>query len=151
MGKKFFFVMVLVLVCSVYTNQNESKAIMNASPASASADKPSQHKYRAPYKIINSRYVSRSNIKHTVSNSNDVRIRIMQNGQDNVDIEDFFMGYDSGTEYKMGNVYGIENPNLPLYVKITYRSWNTFHAVQSDVNYEFIIFYPGTWDVTICN
>ena len=33
----------------------------------------------------------------------------MLNGVDNTDIEDFSMAYNSGTEYRMGNVYGIEN------------------------------------------
>jgi hypothetical protein len=75
----------------------------------------------------------------------------MQNGKDNTDIEDFSLAHDSGNEYRMGNIYGIDYSSLPLYVKVTYRSWNTFHAVQFDVTYEFIVYYPGTWDVTICN
>ena len=70
---------------------------------------------------------------------------------DNTDIEDFSLAYDSGNEYRMGNTVGIENSSLPLYVKVTYRSWNTFHAVQFDVIYEFVIYCPGTWDVTIFN
>lgn len=153
MGKKLFFVVVLVLVFSVYTNQNESKAIMSASSASASVEKPSQmhHRYKSPYRILNSRYVARSNVKHTFSADNSVRIRIMQNGMDNTEIEDFSMGYDSGNQFDMGNIHGLEHTNLPLYVKVTYRSWNTFHAVQVDVIYEFIIFSPGTWDVTLFN
>ena len=70
---------------------------------------------------------------------------------DNTDIEDLSLAYDSGMEYRMGNTYGIENSIFPLYVKVTYKSWNTFHAVQFDVIYEFVIYIPGTWDVTICN
>jgi hypothetical protein len=153
MGKKLFFTVVLVLVFSFYTNQTESKATVTADPQTVAVDKtsPKDHRNRPPYRVINSRYVSRSDFKHTVSQGNNLRIRIKQNGMDNIDIEDFYMGYDSGNQYRMGNVYGIENTSLPLYVKITYKSWNTFHAVQMDVNYELVIFYPGTWDVTICN
>jgi hypothetical protein len=153
MGKKLFFIVVLVLVCSFYTNQSESKAIIavNSSDAKVGAPTGMDHKEKPPYRIVNSQYVSRSSIKHTYSQGNNVRIRLMQNGMDNLDIEDFSMGYDSGVQYRMGNVYGIENSSLPLYVKVTYRSWNTFHAVQVDVIYEIVIFYPGTWDVTICN
>ncbi len=153
MGKKIFFVVVLVLVGSVYKNQSYSRELVTGSPASTTLDRPSgmHPKYRTPYRIVSSRYVSRSNIKHTSGQGNNVRVRIMQNGADNTDIEDLYMGFDSGVQYRMGNIYGIENSSLPLYVKVTYRSWNTFHAVQVDVNYEFVIFYPGTWDVTIFN
>jgi hypothetical protein len=153
MGKKLFFAVVLVLVSSVYTNQSESKAITTDNSAKASAGEPSRipHKYKPPYRIINSRYVSRSDIKHTLSQGNNVRIKIKLNGVDNTEIEDFSLAYDSGVEYRMGNIYGIENSSLPLYVKVTYRSWNAFHAVQFDVTYEFVIYYPGTWDVVICN
>ena len=153
MEKKLFFILVLVLVFSVYTNQSESKATSNGNPARVGVSESSRndHKYRPPYRIISSRYVSRSDLKHSFSQENNVRIRIMQNGKDNTDIKDFYMGYDSGIQYRMGNVYGIENSTLPLYVKVNYSSWNTFHAVLDDVIYEFIIYYPGTWDVTICN
>jgi hypothetical protein len=153
MGKKLFFTVVLVLVFSFYTNQSESKATITASsPAVAVGETPPKDlKNKPPYRVVNSRYVSRSVFRHTSSQGNNVRIRIKQNGTDNTDIEDFYMGYDSGCQYRMGNVYGIENSSLPLYVKITYKSWNAFHAVQVDVNYELVIFYPGTWDVTICN
>jgi hypothetical protein len=153
MGKKLFFTVVLVLVISLYTNQSDSKAtIMAIYPAAAVVETTrTDHKNKPPYRIVNTRYVSRSEVRHTVSQGNNVRIRIKQNGTDNTDIEDFYMGYDSGSQYRMGNVYGIENSALPLYVKITYKSWNTFHAVKFDVNYELVIFSPGTWDVIICN
>jgi hypothetical protein len=153
MGKKLFFTVVLVLVCSFYTNQSESKAIIASNSASVSIGGPTRmhHKNRPPYTIVKSQYVSRSTVKHSASYGNGVRIKIMQNGMDNTDIEDFSLAHDSGTEYHMGNIVGIDNSSLPLYVKVTYRSWNTFHAVQFDVTYEFVIFYPGTWDVTINN
>jgi hypothetical protein len=153
MGKKLFFIVVLVLAFSFYTDQSESKATITGNSSAVAVGEISRmdHKNKPPYRIVNSRYVSRSDVRHTHSQGNNVRIRIKQNGTDNTDIEDFYMGYDSGTQYRMGNVYGIENSSLPLYVKVTYKSWNTFHAVQFDVNYELVIFSPGTWDVTICN
>ena len=153
MAKKLFIIAMLILGCSVNTFQNESKATINgnSSTESGNLNNSKTHKSRPPYRIVNSRYVSRSAITRMVSHDNGVRIRIMQNGSDNTDIEDFSMAFDSGTEYRMGNVYGIDNSSLPLYVKVTYRSWNTFHAVQFDVSYEFVIYWPGTWNVTICN
>jgi hypothetical protein len=153
MGKKLFFTVVLVLVFSFYTNQSDSKATITANSPAAAVGETSRmdHKNKTPYRIVSTRYVSRSEVRHTASQANNVRIRIKQNGTDNTDISDFYMGYDSGIQYQMGNIYGIENSSLPLYVKITYKSWNTFHAVQVDVNYEIVIFSPGTWDVIICN
>ena len=153
MAKRIILVAVLILGCSFLKFQNESKAAVLNGPSSGSGsiNTSAHNKYKPPYRIINSRYVSRSTIKQSAGHDNGIRIRIMQNGMDNTDIEDFSLAHDSGVEYRMGNVVGIDNSSLPLYVKVTYRSWNTFHAVQFDVIYEFIIYYPGTWDVTICN
>jgi hypothetical protein len=103
-----------------------------------------------PYKIEIRRGVSHFSI-HKLCRGNEVRIKIMQNAVENNDIEDFSLAYDSGNEYRMGNIYGIENITFPLYVKVTYRSWNAFHAGKFDVTFEFIINYPGVWNVTIFN
>ena len=42
------------------------------------------------------------------------------NSVENKEIEDFALAYDSGNEYRMGNIYGIEHVTFPLYVKVTY-------------------------------
>jgi hypothetical protein len=153
MAKRIFLIAMLILGCSIFTFQNESRATARGNSASdpGSLNNSRSHKYRQPYRIVNSRYVARSTVIKSNSHDNGVRIRVMMNGIDNTEIEDFCMAYDSGVEYRMGNVYGIENSRFPLYVKVTYKTWNTFHAVQSDVVYEFVIYSPGTWNVTICN
>ena len=153
MAKKVFLIALLILGCTFYTNQNESRAVDNGNSDSdsGSLDKSRKSKHTAPYRILNYRYVSRSSIQKSIQQNNGVKIKIMQNGIDNTDIEDFYMAFSSGNDYRMGNVYGIENSIFPLYVRVTYRSWNTFHAVQFDVVYEFVIYSPGTWNVTICN
>ena len=153
MAKRIILIAMLFLGCSIYPYQNESKATItsNSAPDSGSLNNNRGHKHKSPYKIVSSRYVSRSSVKRLAGSDYGVRIRIMQNGMDNTEIEDLFLAYDSGMEYRMGNTYGIENSRFPLYVKVTYKSWNTFHAVQSDVIYEFVIYAPGMWDVTICN
>jgi hypothetical protein len=141
MAKRLILIAIIILGCTGFSWDNESKCAVSGGTGSGAerSDKTKEHKYRAPYKIVNSRYVSRSSIKRNVGPVNGVRISIKQNGIDNTDIEDFSLAFNSG------------NSSLPLYVKVTYRSWNTFHAVQFDVTYEFIIFSPGTWDVMICN
>lgn len=154
MAKKIILLAIIFLGCSTFTYLNESRATDadDSSTASVSKVKNKNHRNRAPYRIINSRYVTSSMIQRTSLNSNNgVRIKILQNGMVNYGIEDFSLAYDSGNEYRMGNIFGVENSRLPLYVKVTYRSWNTFHAVQFDVTYEFVIYSPGTWDVTISN
>jgi hypothetical protein len=108
-------------------------------------------RHMTPYTISTSRYVSRSTITRSSAKANEVKLRILQNGDDNTDIEDFYMAYDSGSEYRMSNIYGIQNVIYPLHLKVTYRSWNTFHAVQNDVRFEFTIYSPGTWNVTLFN
>jgi hypothetical protein len=153
MAKKLILIAIFILGYSVFTFHNESMAISSVSSATASGDTGISipHNYSPAYCILTSRYVSRSTLKRSIDHNNGVRIKILLNGMDNTDIENFTMEYDSGNEYRMGNIYGIENASLPLYVKVTYRTWNTFHAVQSDVIYEFVVYCPGTWNVTICN
>jgi hypothetical protein len=178
MVKKLFLIVSLIFGSYVYAQQSDIKVNPTDFSVSNSGSRESnpvnaknignnaggvfhegQMKYpgskgkmrRTPYKITNSRYVTRSTIRKAVGSANDVRIRIMQNGLDNTDIEDLSLAYNSGSEYRMSNIYGIQNPIFPLYVKVTYRSWNVFHSVQFDVTYEFTLYSRGTWDVNISN
>jgi hypothetical protein len=153
MAKKIFLIAILILGCSVYIFQNESKATISNNSASDSSNlnNSKSHKHLPPYRILNNRYVTRSTITKSIGHNYGVAIKLLQNGIDNTDIEDFSLAYNNGTEYRMGNVYGIENTTFPLFVKVTYKAWNTFHAVQFDVTYEFVIYYPGNWNVTIWN
>lgn len=114
-------------------------------------DKYLGEKLIPPFKITNSRSVSRSTISKSINVGNGVRIRILQGGSDNTTIEDFSLAYDSGGEYRVGNTFGIQNTLIPLDVKVRYRSWNQLHSTQYDVIFEFTINDPGTWDVAITN
>jgi hypothetical protein len=114
-------------------------------------DKYLGEKLMPPFKITNSRSVSRSTITKSISSVNGVRIKILQGGSDNTTIEDFYLTYDSGDEYRMGNTFGIQNTLFPLDVKVRYRTWNQMHSAQYDVVFEFTIYDPGTWDVVITN
>ena len=178
MVNKLFLTVILIFSSCVYAQQSDDKAILTDISGSYSgswksdmthgkgmytrADGTSHEgrwinsnsmrkRHMPPYKITNSLYVSRSTIKRAINQANEVRIRVMQNGHENTDIEDFSLAYDSGNEYRVSNIYGIQNTSLPLYLKVTYRSWNVFHAVQNDVSFEVTIFAPGTWDITLLN
>jgi hypothetical protein len=102
------------------------------------------------FRVTTKQYVTRSSFQK-VGPGHEVRIRILKSGADNTDIEDFSMAYEHGTEYRTGNTVGIDNITFPFYNKVSYRSWNSFHAVQFDVRFEFTIYDPGVWDVTIYN
>ena len=73
----------------------------------------------------------------------------MQGGLDNISIEDFSLVYDSGSEYRSGNYYGIENVKFPVNVKVKYRSWNQLMTTQYNVIFEFVINQPGSWEIVI--
>lgn len=114
-------------------------------------DKYMGKKEIVPYKIITSMSVSRSTITKTKDRNYRVKIQIKQGGMDNISIENFTMVYDSGSEYRSGNYYGIDNVRFPLSVKVKYRSWNQLMTSQYNVIFEFIINEPGGWDVVIIN
>jgi len=72
-------------------------------------------------------------------------------GMDNIEIEDFFMSYSSGSEFRNSGTFGIQNASFPLFVVVNYRSWNQLHSRQYDVDFEFTIFEPASWDVMLTN
>jgi hypothetical protein len=114
-------------------------------------DKYAGKKIIAPYSIVSSMSVLRSTFAKTNDRNNAVNIRIKIGGMDNISIEGFSMVYDSGSEYRSGNYYGLDNVRYPLSVKIKYRSWNQLMSSQFNVVFEFVINEPGTWDVVIQN
>jgi hypothetical protein len=105
----------------------------------------------APFMIVSSLSVARYTFTKNPEKNDRVKIRLMQSGQDNTDIEDFSVVYDSGTEYRSGNFYGIENVTYPLTVKVKYRCWNQLKTSQFNVIFEFLINEHGSWDVVISN
>lgn len=106
---------------------------------------------KAAYQIHSTVGVSRYTFKKTVAAMPGVKLRITQVGADNLGIEDFSLAYDSGDEYRVGNVFGIQNILFPLRVSVRYRTWNAFHTAQYDVFFEYTINEPGLWEVMISN
>jgi hypothetical protein len=104
-----------------------------------------------PYEIITSRSVDRYSINKSAGTPNEVEIRITQGGADNTTISSPSISYDSGTEYRMGNVFGIRNINYPVTLKVIYSTWTQLHTVQYEVTFEFRINEPGLWKVIIAN
>jgi hypothetical protein len=103
------------------------------------------------FKVMNTLSVTRYNIAKTSNIGNEVRIKILQAGSDNMTIEDLSLAYDSGQEYRMGSNLVIQNVLFPLDMKIKYRCSNLFRTSQFNVIFEFAIFEAGTWEVTITN
>lgn len=106
----------------------------------------------SPYKIIRSMSVTRYTITKAPEKADRVKIRITQAGRDNSSgIVDFSLAYDSGSEYRNGSYYGIDNIIFPVTVKVKYRTWNLLRTTQYDVQFEFLINERGSWDVVISN
>ncbi len=114
-------------------------------------DKYMGKKAAYPYRIVSSLSVSRYTFTKSADKNNIILIRIMQGGLDNISIEDFSLAYDSGTEFRNGNYYGLENVRFPLTVKLKYRTWNQLMTSQSNVIFEFLINQPGSWKVVVVN
>jgi hypothetical protein len=96
--------------------------------------------------------VTRYTITKGPERADRVQIKITQAGRDNSSaVEDFSLAYDSGSEYRNGSYYGIDNVLFPLTVKVKYRTWNQLRTTQYDVNFEFVINEHGSWDVVISN
>jgi hypothetical protein len=115
------------------------------------ADKYTGKEIIKPFEVVQSRFIARTTINRTSSIPLQVKIKLTLGGLPNTDIEDFSMVYSSGEEYRMGLVYGIQNVDFPVNVRITYLTWNILHTVQSNSTIEFIINEPGSWDVNVQN
>lgn len=104
-----------------------------------------------PYSVTRNLSVGRSTITKTISTLQEVKIRVLQGGTDNVEIEGFSLIYSSGDEFRSGNIYGIQNVTFPISVKVTYTTWNNLHSDKFNVVFEFTINEPGSWDVNLYN
>lgn len=106
----------------------------------------------APYKIIRSMSVTRYTVTKAPEKADRVQIKLTQAGRDNSSsVDDFSLAYDSGSEYRNGSYYGIDNVLFPVTVKVKYRTWNQLRTTQYDVIFEFLINERGSWDVVISN
>lgn len=105
----------------------------------------------APYKIISSLSVARYSVVRSAEKSPGVRVRLMQAGTDNLSVSNFSMVYDSGSEYRSGAYFGLENASFPLNLKIKYTSQNMLRTSSFNVIFEVILNDPGTWEIILNN
>ncbi len=115
------------------------------------ADKFLGEKPKPAYKVTLNRNIARYSVVKTVESGNGVQIKVLLGGTENTEIEDFSLAFSSGSEFRNYGTYGIENTSVPLDVTVRYRSWNQLHSTQYDVVFEFVIYDPGTWKVTLTN
>jgi hypothetical protein len=114
-------------------------------------DKYMGEKLVAPYKIVRSLNIVKSSFVKSKSQSNEIRIKLTRGAIENLDVVDgsLTLGYSSGSEYKAYSYYGIQNITFPLDVKVRFNAYNYLHTQVHDVDFEFTVNEPGTWDVTI--
>ncbi len=103
-----------------------------------------------PYKVTRSLNLVRSSFKKSGAIEG-VRILFLQAGSDNVAIENLSIASSSGSEYRSGKMYGIQNAFFPLDVKIHYFTWNKMRTGMIEVVFEFTINESGAWEVTLNN
>ena len=80
-----------------------------------------------------------------------VLIDIFQNGVRNKSITNFNMSTTSGNDTKVGESVGFDYIVFPVSIKIMYTSMNKLHTISYNVKFEFEIFEPGDWTVTLEN
>lgn len=104
-----------------------------------------------PYTVKMNIGVIRYNFRKIPGTGNNLTIKFLIGGRVNSDIQDLSVTYDSGSEFWAGTTLGIQSIIYPLEMKITYRSWNLLHTSLNNVNFEFTITEPSTWEITINN
>jgi len=102
------------------------------------------------YKITRSTNIARATFKRSGAIEG-VRILLLQAGSDNIAIENLSIVSSSGSEYRSGRMYGIQNVFFPLDVKVQYLTWNKMRTGKIEVIFEFTINEPGAWELTLNN
>jgi len=103
------------------------------------------------YRVITNQGVVRYVFRKISDNGDDLVIKLFLGSQLNKNIEGFSMAYDSGDEFEIGSSFGLQSIKYPLIVKIRYRTLNQFHTSRSDVLFEFELFEPGKWELSLTN
>jgi hypothetical protein len=102
-------------------------------------------------RIINSLNVDRYTFVKSGKIPNRVLINLFQNGVRNISVENFMIVASSGNVTNIGQSAGFENITFPVTVKVNYSTLNKAHMQRFYVVFEFEIYEPGAWDVTIHN
>jgi hypothetical protein len=80
-----------------------------------------------------------------------VLVDIYQNGIRNRNISNFTMSTTSGSDTKVGESVGYDYIIFPVMIKIRYTARNKLNTISYDVQFEFEIYEPGDWTVTLNN
>ncbi|MEI6059358.1 MAG: hypothetical protein WCR72_01555 [Bacteroidota bacterium] len=107
-------------------------------------------KPRNPY-VTDKTGVSRYDFQKNQTSMNRVLLDITVSGTHNQQLSNVLMSSSSGTETKLGNLTGYDFVVFPVTIKITYTSTSGFHSYPINVRFEFEIFEPGDWTVSIDN
>jgi hypothetical protein len=102
-------------------------------------------------RIIKSLNVDRYTFIKSGKIQNRVLINLYQNGTRNQTVENFMIVSSSGNITSIGQSAGFENIIFPVSIKVNYTTLNKTRTQRLYVIFEFEIYEPGTWDVTIYN
>jgi hypothetical protein len=113
-------------------------------------DKYKGPKPRNPY-ISYKDGVDRYSFQKNNTTKNRVLIDIFQNGVRNRTITNFVMSTTSGSDTKVGESVGFDYIIFPVSIKVMYTSMNKLQTISYNVKFEFEIFEPGDWTLTLDN
>ena len=102
--------------------------------------------------IVTARYgVDRYTIQRTATARNRVLIDLLQGGLLNKNISNLLFFSSSGNEITLGNSFGWDQVVFPVTIKLSYDTMNKTMTHAIAVKFEFEIFEPGDWNVTLHN
>jgi len=82
---------------------------------------------------------------------NRVLVDLYQNSVRNTGVEDFTIVSNSGIYTWLNYSRGFDAVEFPVKIKVNYVTWNKMRTQKLYVNFEFEIYEPGDWRVTLYN
>jgi hypothetical protein len=107
-------------------------------------------KPRNPY-INYKASVKRYNFVNNKTGLNRVLLDLTVSGTHSHTITNLLMSTSSGAEIKVGQFIGYDQVVFPVTVKISYTSTSGYHSYPIEVRFDFEIFEPGDWFISIDN
>ncbi len=95
--------------------------------------------------------VDRYSFKKSPALMNRVLIDFYQNGARNKKISNLLMTSSSGQDISYGILYGYDNVDFPVTIKISYTTPNKMNSSMNNMKFDFVIYEPGDWTIELFN
>jgi len=95
--------------------------------------------------------VERFSFKKSFSKNQRVLFDFYKNGVRNNKLTNFLISTSSGEDISYGILVGYDNVIFPVTIKISYTTMNKLNTAPNNVKFDFVIYEPGDWTVTLHN